>query len=100
MMTSNRNESIVLTITRNENDMTIRIDKNGLAYSQFEGLPIVELKMKGCREATRVSDNLLNPIGQPLEYNVLKGEDEFTVLLRVNYAPDELEVKCNQVHEV
>jgi len=99
MSTTNRNESIILALIKNDNDITIRIDNNGWAFSSFEGLPVVELRLMGCRDAIWVWDEVANFVDQSLYYKILKEADEFTVRLWINYHVDEIEVTCAQIDE-
>lgn len=114
MSKTNNNELIILAITRNDNDIIVRIDKNGLAHSQFEGLPVTELKLMGCQGAARlfdgesdyvnepldlVLDELTSSIDKPLNYEIQKEADAFIIFLQVNYSPNELRLNCTKISE-
>lgn len=99
MSRTNFNESVILAVTRNGDDITVRIDKNGLGHSQFEGPPIVDLQLKACHDPARVLDESSNSIDQPIEYEIVKEGDEFTIFLWIHYSPDEMEIHCAQVIE-
>ena len=114
MSTTKRNEPIVLTVARNDNDLTIRIDQNSWAFDSFEGLPVVELKLTGCRSAARLYDweidseneplddllaELTNSVDLALYYEVVKEADEFVISLEFNYTADGLRLYCTQISE-
>jgi hypothetical protein len=100
MSTTNKNEPIILAVARNGSDITLRIDNNGWAFSEFAGTPVVELKLMGCRDAAWVWDEVANSVDQSLYYEILKEADAFTVRLWINYHVDEIEVTCAQIDEV
>ena len=97
MNTTHRNESIILAVTRINNDITLRIDKNGFADNQFAGFPVIELKLVGCQDAAQLFDELVHSVNQALYYEIVKQDDGFTIRLWVNY---EIEVACKQIDEV
>ncbi|MFZ5820527.1 MAG: hypothetical protein ACOYYJ_11575 [Chloroflexota bacterium] len=92
-------ELIPLAVTRSENDITLRIDKNGLCHSQFEGLPVAELKLIACRDAARVFAVLNEFIDNPVYYEVVKEQGAVTVSFQADYMSDEFRVDCDQVNE-
>jgi len=110
----NSGESIILAVTHNNNDINIRVDRNGFALSSFEGASVVELMLKECRSAARLYDgdldtvydslgpafvDLTDSVGQPLYYKILKEADEFIITLQINYFPNELRFYCAQTSE-
>ena len=114
MSPTKRNEPIILTVAKNDNDLTIRIDQNSWAFESFEGLPVVELKLTGCRSAARLYDweidsenepldevlaELINSVNLALYYEVVKEADEFVISLQVNYLADGLRLYCTQISE-
>jgi hypothetical protein len=93
------NELITLAIARSNNDLILRIDKNGWCQSQFEGFPVAELRLIACDDAGRKFDALSVSIDNPIEYEISRNNDRVTVSFWVNYSPDELQVDCAQVYE-
>lgn len=114
MSITKRNEPIILAVVRNDNDIAIRIDQNSWAADSFEGLPVVELKLTGCRRAARLYDGEIDSENEPLDealagltnsvdlalyYEVVKEVDEFVISLQVNYLADGLRLYCAQINE-
>ncbi|MEW6404725.1 MAG: hypothetical protein AB1649_23255 [Chloroflexota bacterium] len=87
-----RNETIILAFARHGNDITIRIDKNGLAQRQFEGLPVTELTLTECKEPESLLDQLT--VDHSIDYEITEKSGETTVLFCINYSTDEFEVTC------
>jgi hypothetical protein len=96
----NRNEAVVLGIVLDGSDLTIRIDRNGLAQSQFEGIPVINLVLHGCSDVVPAFDKLSESIDKPLDYEIIERADGTTVLFWIDYHPDEIEIKCARVAEV
>jgi hypothetical protein len=114
MSTFKQNEPIILAVARNDKDLTLRIDQNSWAFDSFEGLPVVELKLTGCRSAARLYDGeidsenaplgevlaeLTNSVDLALYYEIVKEVDEFVISLQVNYLADGLRLYCTQISE-
>jgi hypothetical protein len=93
------NELITLAITRSDNDLILRIDKNGLSQSQFQGFPVAELKLMACSNVERMFNALSESVDNPIEYEISNNNDKVIVSFWVNYSPDELQVDCAQVNE-
>ncbi len=96
----NRNEAVVLGIVLDGSDLTIRIDRNGLAQSQFEGMPVINLVLHGCSDTVPAFDKLSVSMDKPLDYEIIECADGTTVLFWIDYRPDEIEIKCARVAEV
>jgi hypothetical protein len=92
------NETIILAFEQHNRDITIRIDKNGLAQSSFVGLPVVELQLLGVSDPDRVMDELA--VDLSLDYEINEKPGEPNVLMCINYSPDDFEVKCSSVREI
>jgi hypothetical protein len=99
MSVANNNELFLMAITRSDNAITLRIDRNGWAQSQLEGAPVVELKLLACSNVAKVFDKLNNSAGKPVYYEVVKDNDKVMVSFWINYPLDELQVDCAQVNE-
>ena len=92
------NETIILAVEQHNHDITIRIDKNGLAQSQFVGSPVVELQLMGVNDPEGVMDELA--VDLSLDYEIKEKPGETTVLMCVNYFLEDVEVKCSSVREM
>ena len=91
------NETIILAVEQHNHDITIRIDKNGLAQSQFTGRPVIELQLLGVSDPDSALDELA--VDLSLDYEIKEEPGETSVLMCVNYSPDDFEVKCSSVRE-
>jgi hypothetical protein len=80
-------ELIPLAVTRSDNDITLRIDRNGSGQSQI-----------ACRDAARVFAVLTEFINNPIYYEVVK-EHRGAVSFQVDYLSGKVRVDCTQVDE-
>lgn len=94
-------DQYILAVTRNDDDITLRIDRNSWMQSQFEGAPVVELTLIACGDVASVFDTLNDSRGKPISYQVMENNEKVTVALSLNYyEPDDLEINCGQISEI
>lgn len=86
---------ILLDVGIAGDDITVRIDKDSLGQGEYQGLPVTELVLSGCRNATRDFETLSESLGDGVAYQVT----EHGVTLSPDFAPA-FTVACDRVSEI
>lgn len=89
-------EKVILTVIREDRDVTIRIDQDSLAFSQLQEAPVVNLILYSCDNAEGVFEDVCEFVDRPVDYTTVEKGDATHVSLRLDYGVLELEVKCVQ----
>ena len=93
-------DQYILAVTLNNEDITLRIDRDSWMQSQIEGAPVVELKLIACDDVASMFEKLNASTGKPVYYEVIENNDQVAVALSLNYyEPDDFQINCKQISE-
>lgn len=99
MVKKMENQTIILAVSYENENVRIRIDRNGLANPDFEPNPVTVLDLNSCINDAKFRDVFSNSIGKYIEFDVQQNGDGFHVTFIIDYRDDdEFTVNCSQFH--
>lgn len=93
-------DQYLLSVTTNNDNIILRIDRSGWTNNQVEGMPITEVTLTACRNRAGVFEKINNSISKPIDYQVAKDSGNVIVTLTINHNEfDGIQINCKQIDE-
>ncbi len=92
-------EMVIFTVVRQDQDISIRLDRDSLAFHPLPDGQVINLTLHTCENADSVFEDLCEFVDRPVAYKIAGQGDATLVSFWLDWGVLDLEVKCNQITE-